>query len=73
MTVAEKIIHHVKKMPEPERIEVLDFIEYLVTKARRRRVREEEERWSELSLANAVRGMEEEPSDYDANDLQEVF
>ena len=73
MTVAEEIVVHVRKMPEPERVEVLDFIEYLETKARQRRVRDEEERWSALSLASALRGMEEEPSDYDANDLKEAF
>ena len=73
MTVAEKIVEHVQKMPEPEQVEVLDFIEYLETKARQRRVRDEEERWSALSLASARRGMEEEPSDYDASDLKETF
>ena len=58
MTVAEEIVDHVRKMPEPERVEVLDFIEYLETKARQRRVRDEEERWSALSLASALRGQE---------------
>jgi hypothetical protein len=73
MTVAQKILDHIHNMPEPERVEVLDFIEYLESKARQRRAREEEEGWSALSLANALRGMEEEPSDYDAGDLKEAF
>lgn len=73
MTVAEKIVDHVQNMPEPELVEVLDFIEYLETKARQRRVRDEEARWSALSLANALREMEEEPSDYDVTDLKEAF
>ncbi len=73
MTVAEKIVNHVQQMPEPERVEVLDFIEYLETKARQRRVRDEEEKWSDLSLASALRGMEDETSDYSTNDLKETF
>ena len=73
MTIAEKIVSHIHKMPEPEQVEVLDFIEYLETKARQRRARDEEESWSVLSLASAMRGMEEEPSEYDTNDLKEKF
>jgi len=45
-------------------IEVLDFIEYLETKARFRKSRDEAKVWSALSLKSAMRGMEEEPSDY---------
>ncbi|MFW6414403.1 MAG: DUF2281 domain-containing protein [Verrucomicrobiota bacterium] len=73
MNCTEKIMDHVQRMPEPEQVEVLDFIEYLESKARERRAREEEEAWSALSLANAMRGMEEEPCEYDTNDLKEKF
>jgi hypothetical protein len=73
MNHTEKIMDHVQRMPEAEQVEVLDFIEYLETKARERRAREEEEGWSALSLASAMRGMEDEPSDYDTADLKEKF
>ncbi len=73
MTVAEKILEHLHRMPEPEQVEVLDFIEYLETKARQRRAREEEEAWSALSLACAMRGMEEDPGDYSSEDLREAY
>ncbi len=73
MNCAEKIMDCVQRMPEPEQVEVLDFIGYLETKALGRRARAEEEAWSALSLASAMRGMEEEPSEYDTNDLKEKF
>ena len=73
MKSAEQIMDHVQRMPESEQVEVLDFIEYLETKARERRAREEEVTWSALSLASAMRSMEEEPSEYDTNDLKEKF
>lgn len=73
MTVSQKIADHVRDLPEPEQIEVLDFIEYLETKARLRRSRDEAKGWSALSLKSAMRGMEEEPSDYSMDDLKETF
>ena len=41
-------------------MEVLDFVEYLVAKAEREAARQEERAWSDLSLAFAMRGMEDE-------------
>lgn len=73
MTVCQKIAEHVRDLPEQEQIEVLDFIEYLRTKARLRKSKDEEKDWSALSLKNAMRGMEEEPSVYSLDDLKEVF
>jgi hypothetical protein len=37
MNAVEKIIDHLKAMPDSERNEVLDFVEYLKTSARRRK------------------------------------
>ncbi|MFP4379234.1 MAG: DUF2281 domain-containing protein [Candidatus Sumerlaeia bacterium] len=73
MTTEEKIADHLRKMPEAEKAEVLDFIEYLETKARQRRFREEAETWSTFSLTHALNGMEDEPSEYSREDLKEVF
>jgi hypothetical protein len=73
MTVSQKIADHVRDLPKQEQMEVLDFIEYLRTKARSRRSKDEEKDWSSLSLKNAMRGMEEEPSDYSIDDLKEIF
>jgi len=73
MTVSQKIAEHVRNLPEIEQIEVLDFIEYLETKARLRRSRDEAKGWSTFSLKSAMRGMDEEPSDYSMDDLKENF
>ncbi len=69
MTVAEKIIERIRHLPEPVQMEVLNYVEYLETKA----VGEEHGAWSGFSLFQAMRDMESEPSSYSARDLKEVF
>ncbi len=74
MTVAEKIHQHVHKLPESFQVEVLDFVEYLLSKADRDATRREELVWSDLSLALAMRGMEDEDApQYSIADLKEMF
>jgi hypothetical protein len=73
MTVQQKIVEHVKKMPEFEQIEVLDFIEYLEKRSRERQGRQEDKKWSGFSLSSAMKGIEEEPEDYKLEDLKETF
>ncbi len=65
MSVEEKIIQHVYELPEAEKAEVLDFIEYLKAKIKKKESRD----WAEFSLSSAMRGMEDEPSPYSAKDL----
>ena len=73
MTTAEAIIRSLEPLPETAKQEVLDFVEFL----RRRRLHEpqhdEGAAWSELSLASAMRGMEDEDSPYSLADLKESF
>jgi hypothetical protein len=73
MTVAEKILEHVKSLPQPMQAEVLDFVEYLRAKVSRVGALPDEEAWSALSLSQAMRGMESEPSPYEMDDLKEEF
>ncbi len=73
MTIVDKISKHVASMAEFEQIEVLDFIEYLENRARERRMRPEAKEWSSFSLAEASRGLEEEPDNYRASDVKELF
>jgi hypothetical protein len=73
MDTVEKIIEHLKTMPDSERNEVLDFVEYLKTSARRRKQSEEDSQWGRLSLESAMRGIEEEPSPYGMEDIKEKF
>jgi hypothetical protein len=70
MAITEKIQQHVQKLPASFQAEVLDFVEYLLAKIRSR----EEEDWSDLSLAFAMRGMEDEAMPlYTTADLKVVF
>jgi hypothetical protein len=66
MSLEEKIIQHIRDLPEHKKAEVLDFVEYLRTKG-------EEKDWSELSLSSAMRGMEDEDTSYSLEDLKESF
>jgi hypothetical protein len=66
MSLEEKIIEQVHKLPEYKKAEVLDFVEYLRSKT-------EEKDWSELSLSSSMRGMEDEKSPYSLADLKESF
>ena len=70
MAITEKIQQHVQKLPASFQAEVLDFVEYLLAKVRG----PEEGDWSDLSLAFAMRGMEDETTPvYTTADLKVVF
>ena len=69
MTVAEKILEHIRHLPEPIQVEILDFVEYLENKADV----EDRSSWSSFSLSQALRDMQSEASSYSEKDLKEVF
>ena len=70
MAITEKIHQHVQKLPASFQAEVLDFVEYLLARA----TRWEADDWLDLSLAFAMRGMEEEAMPiYTTADLKVVF
>jgi hypothetical protein len=70
MSTAEKLQVQIEKLPESLQAEVLDFVEYLLTKT----MRDNDDDWSSLSLATAMRGMEdEETSLYAISDLKTKF
>ncbi|RLJ01409.1 MAG: hypothetical protein DRP11_04435 [Candidatus Aenigmatarchaeota archaeon] len=75
MTVAERIYQHVQELPSSFQAEVLDFVEYLLLKTKRKAAYQQEGiTWSDLSLSMAMRGMEDEDTpDYSIADLKEVF
>jgi hypothetical protein len=74
MAIAEQIQQYVQKLPASFQAEVLDFVEYLLAKAERETLRHEERAWSDLSLASAMRGMEDEDTPiYTTADLKVVF
>jgi len=64
----------VLQLPEPFQAEVLSFAEYLLLKAQRAAAPEDAHDWASLSLALAMRGMEdEEMPEYTVADLKERF
>ena len=70
MAIADQIQSYVQRLPSTVQAEVLDFVEYLLSKAERR----EESEWSALSLALAMDGLEEEDApDYGSADLKVIF
>jgi len=74
MLVAEQIHHNVQKLPETSQAEVLDFVEYLLSKSEREAMRLEELSWSAFSLTSAMRGMgDENTPTYTVADLKVVF
>ncbi len=74
MVITEKIQQRVQRLPVSFQVQVLDFVEYLVAKAERETVQQEDRAWSDLSLSLAMRGMEDEhiPT-YTTGDLKVVF
>lgn len=74
MTITDKIQAGVQKLPTAYQAEVLDFVEFLVTKTTRSAQEHEESLWSDLSLAFAMRGMEDEDApQYTTADLKVIF
>jgi hypothetical protein len=69
MGFEEVIMKHLQELPESERAEVLDFIEYLRAKTEKR----ERKDWTAFSLDSAMHGLEDEPSPYSLDDIKESF
>ena len=74
MLLSERIRQYVQRLPPSSQAEVLDFVEYLLSKADREVIEQEKRTWSSLSLSFAMRGMEnEEAPEYTASDLKVVY
>ena len=74
MIVTERIHQYVQKLPESLQAEVLDFVEYLLSKVERETAQQDELAWSHLSLSLAMRGMEDEDTpNYTTADMKEIF
>jgi len=74
MVVAERIHQYVQRLPASLQVEVLDFVEYLLSKLEGETARQSELAWSDLSLTLAMRGMEDEDAPtYTSADLKVMF
>ena len=69
MSIEKKIIQYIHELPEHEKAEVLDFIDFLKTRGQRKAVKE----WTDFSISSAMRGMEAEDTPYSLDDLEESF
>ena len=74
MLLSERIQKYVQRLPSSSQAEVLDFVEYLLSKTDREIVEQEKRTWSSLSLSFAMRGMENEDApEYTTSDLKVVY
>jgi hypothetical protein len=69
MNLSEKILKSVASLPISKQLEVLDFVEYIKIKTEK----EESSNWSSFSITSAMRGMENEESNYSVTDLKETY
>jgi hypothetical protein len=73
VAIAEKIQRYIEELPTPLQEEALDFVEYLLAKAKSKAIKQEEKEWSYLSLTSAMYGMEGDMPIYTTDDLKVVF
>jgi hypothetical protein len=74
MTIDEMIQESVQKLPAEMKAEVLDFVEYLLTKTEHEIAPSDDENSADLSLTLAMRDMEEETvPEYTRADLKVIF
>ncbi len=73
MTTAQAIVQRVMSLPEDAQRQVLDFVEFIETRATGQPESQDDAAWSALSLGAAMRGMEDEESPYTLDDLKEKF
>lgn len=75
VSTIERISSQVRQLPESFQKEVLDFIEFLMSKAKSDTAsRQEALEWYDLSLAAAVRGIgDEDIPDYTEADFKEKW
>ena len=74
MLAVERIQEYVQKLPQPLQAQVLDFVEFLLSRVERENGNRDEKDWSAMSLAFAMRGMENGDGPvYTVADLKVVF
>ena len=73
MSVTEQIIQRLNQLSEIEQSEVLNFVDYLETRGRALKQKQDTKQWAEFSLDSAMRGLEDDPVEYSIDNLQETF
>lgn len=68
MSLTQRIVKKLEKLPESIQSEVLDFIDFMDSR------KGADSDWKDLSISSAMRGMEDESSpEYTTRDLKEKF
>jgi hypothetical protein len=76
MTTIERISQKTRRLPEPFQVEVLHFVEFLANKTKTggEGSRQEDLEWNAISLAGAMRGIEDDAiPDYTETDFKEKW
>lgn len=74
MISVETIQQQIQELPEPLQAEVLDFVEFLLSKVDGESSRKADSQWQDMSLASAMLGMEdEEMPEYTLADLKVTY
>lgn len=74
MKIEDKISERIRKLPEKSQREVLDFIEFLLSKYGKLDEQTNVESWNKFSLDQAMRGLEKDDMpDYYVSDLKEKY
>lgn len=74
MIVTEEISQKVEKLPISIQLEVLDFVEFVAQKAEKTNAADEGKQWTEFSLNQAMKGLEnEDVPEYTEADLKEKW
>lgn len=77
MSYAQNIAEKIAKLPPEKQVEIYDFVEFIAARcgelSNQHLVHGEwsDEAFAELSMQQAVRGMEDDPVSYTSNDLKE--
>ncbi|NJL27320.1 MAG: DUF2281 domain-containing protein [Thermoanaerobaculia bacterium] len=75
MTLAQKIHAQIENLPETYQAEVLDFVEFLAQKAKRRPASDDDEsaEWSRFALFHLTQGLEDDQVFYSLEDVREAL
>ena len=68
MSTLELLAHKVESLPGALQLEVIDFVDFLLTRDEKQS-RNEDKQWSTFSMQNAVRGFEDDPVTYSKSDV----
>ena len=71
--VADLISEHLEHLPGNMQAEVLDFVQYLEAKKLTQEAESERHESLQISLQNALKGIETEEVEYSAQDIKEQF